>query len=152
MKNIKGIWFFGLSGSGKTYASKYLKKKKQKSFLIDGDEVRKNISTDLGYDQRSREKQISRIFGISKLVIANGFFPIISSVYMNIKMSKLLKKENIYLCFIKRNLIEIEKTHPTYTQNDTNIVGKDIKYEKFEFEILENKEVNFCKILDKLII
>ena len=37
---IKGIWFIGYSGSGKTYASKILKYKIKNSILIDGDEVR----------------------------------------------------------------------------------------------------------------
>ena len=37
----KGIWFFGLSGSGKTYASKIIKKIKKNSITIDGDDVRK---------------------------------------------------------------------------------------------------------------
>ena len=44
-----GLWFYGLSGSGKTYASKYLKKLINNSFIIDGDEIRKNISFDLNY-------------------------------------------------------------------------------------------------------
>ena len=44
MKNIKGIWFYGLSNSGKSFSSRYVKKKiKQKTVIVDGDEVRKFI-------------------------------------------------------------------------------------------------------------
>ena len=44
----KGIWFYGLSGSGKTLLSKTIKKKFKNIFLIDGDVIRKNISLILG--------------------------------------------------------------------------------------------------------
>ena len=46
-KKFKGIWFYGLSGSGKTISSKFLKKKIKDSLIIDGDKVRKLISFDL---------------------------------------------------------------------------------------------------------
>lgn len=152
MKNIKGIWFFGPSGSGKTFASKYLKNKIKGSFLIDGDEVRNHISTDLGFDKISREIQIQRIYGLSKICLINGYFSITSSVYMNQKMSKYIFKEKIMLCYINRNLVEIEKQHPTYTQNIKNIVGKDIKYENFDYKIINNNEGDFCETLNKLIV
>ena len=48
LKKNKGIWFYGLSGSGKTHISKNLKKKIKNSVIVDGDNVRKLISKDLG--------------------------------------------------------------------------------------------------------
>jgi adenylylsulfate kinase-like enzyme len=45
----KGLWLFGQSGCGKTYLSKKISKNIKKPFIIDGDEVRKLISFDLGY-------------------------------------------------------------------------------------------------------
>ena len=70
MKNkLKGIWFYGLSGSGKTYISKILHKKIKNSVVIDGDKVRKLISTDLNYSKSDRIIQLKRVFGISKIVI-----------------------------------------------------------------------------------
>ena len=53
---LKGLWFFGLSGSGKSYASNYINKYIAKSFIIDGDEIRSNISFDLGYCLDDKEK------------------------------------------------------------------------------------------------
>ena len=35
-KKYKGVWFYGISGSGKTQASKYLKKKIKNSIILDG--------------------------------------------------------------------------------------------------------------------
>ena len=60
-KKYKGIWFYGLSGSGKTYISKIIKKKTKKSIIIDGDIVRKLVSTDLNYSKKHREIQIKRV-------------------------------------------------------------------------------------------
>ena len=88
----KGIWFYGLSGTGKTYASKILAKKKKNSILIDGDDVRKLLSQDLGYSSHDREIQIKRIFGITKIVLKSNLFPVISTVYMNKYIAKNLKK------------------------------------------------------------
>ena len=82
LKNThKGLWFFGLSGSGKTFLSKEISKNKKKTFLIDGDVVRNLISFDLGYKKTDRIKQNKRVLGIAKMVIKNGYYPIISSVY-----------------------------------------------------------------------
>ena len=65
-KQYKGIWFYGLSGTGKTFSSKFIKKIiKKNSIVLDGDDVRKYISLDLGYAEKDRKIQIKRILGIS---------------------------------------------------------------------------------------
>ena len=38
-KKFKGVWFYGISGSGKTQASKFFKKKISNSLILDGDQV-----------------------------------------------------------------------------------------------------------------
>ena len=77
------MWFYGLSGSGKTFASSHLCSLIDHSFVIDGDMVRKYVSTDLTYTSADRNKQIGRIFGIGKIAIENQMFPIMSSVSMS---------------------------------------------------------------------
>ena len=47
MRKYKGIWFCGLSGSGKSYASNFMSKKISESIKIDGDVVRKFLNSDL---------------------------------------------------------------------------------------------------------
>lgn len=150
MKKKNGIWFFGLSGSGKTFASEYINKKIKKSIIIDGDIVRKYVSQDLGFDKKSREHQIKRIFGISQIILTNNYFPIISTVYMNKSIAKLLAKSSIDLIHIKRDLSIIKKSHPTYVKNKKDIVGIDIKYESFKYKTIINNEEYFCKNLIKL--
>ena len=78
-KTAKGLWFYGLAGSGKTFASSHVCSLVDNSFVIDGDMVRKFVSTDLAYSATDRKKQILRIFGIGKIAIENQMFPIMSS-------------------------------------------------------------------------
>ena len=132
LKKSKGIWFYGLSGSGKTHISKSLKKKIKNSVIVDGDNVRKLISKDLGYSQKDREIQINRIFGISKIIIESNKFPIISTVFMNQKVNNLCKKNKIKCVMVIRdNFIDIKKKHKTY-KNKSNVVGKDIFFGNFK--------------------
>ena len=63
------IWIIGLSGSGKSFYAKEIKKKISNSIIVDGDEVRKYISTDLDYSLQSRNIQINRIYGLAKIAI-----------------------------------------------------------------------------------
>ena len=92
-KNIKGIWFFGYSGSGKTFASKIIAKKIKRSIVIDGDEVRKLISKDLQYNKKDRTIQTERILGFSILSIKQKLFPIISTSFLPKKIAKLAKEK-----------------------------------------------------------
>ena len=84
-KKYKGIWFYGNAGTGKSIASKFLIKKIKNSILLDGDEIRKYVSFDLGYSIEDREIQIKRVFGMCKIVKQSNIFPIVSTVYMNAK-------------------------------------------------------------------
>ena len=137
MKNIKGIWFFGPSGSGKTFASKYLKNKIRGSFLIDGDEVRNRISTDLGFDKSSREIQIQRIYGLSKICLINGYFCITSTVYMNNKVYKKAKRLGIDVIQIERNMKDLKRIRKLYKEKK-NVVSKDINYPNMKLKKLFN--------------
>ena len=131
--------------SGKTYISKNLKKKIKNSVIVDGDNVRKLVSKDLGYSQKDREIQINRIFGISKMIIESNKFPIISTVFMNKKVINLCKKNKIICVMVMRdNFIDIKKRHKTY-KNKLNVVGEDIFFGKFKKLKLfnDNTPINF---------
>ena len=139
-RNYKGIWFFGLSGSGKTFLSKILFKKIKKSVIIDGDKVRNYISSDLKYSKKEKEKQINRLFGLGKIIIESNKFPIISSVYFNKKVLSLCVKHQIYVLRINRNNSDLmKKNNPTYNLKK-NVVGIDLKYENMNNDVLENNE------------
>lgn len=154
MSKVNGFWFYGLSGSGKSFLSKKLKSIIKNSIIVDGDNVRKWVSTDLKYSKKDREKQILRIFGISKIIIESNFFPISSSVYFDRKLLKLCKKNKILVYKIDRlNFELIRKSHKTY-KNKLNVVGKDINYPKLMTSKILNNNTNdfngYLKILKKL--
>ena len=145
---IKGYWFFGFSGSGKSFASRYLKKKIKNSIVIDGDVVRKYISFDLNYSKKHRDMQIKRIYGIGKIVIKSNMFPIISTVWMNKAILK--KARSIGIKVIKINYSNFNKKL-TLRKIKKNIVGHDIFYENFNTdEIINKKNSNFTKLLCKI--
>ena len=145
----KGVWFYGLSGSGKSLISNSLKKKFKNIFIIDGDEVRKYISFDLGYALKDREIQIRRIFGLIKIVKKSGLTPVASSVYFNKEILQKCKKDRIIPIRIDRKKMkDVFKNHKT-NKNSKNIVGIDIKYDNFKTKIISNtNHKSFCQNLN----
>tara|TARA_A100001011_G_scaffold304082_1_gene318305 strand:- start:1094 stop:1573 length:480 start_codon:yes stop_codon:yes gene_type:complete len=156
MKKIfKGLWLYGLSGSGKTFISKFLKKRIKNSVVVDGDTVRKYISFDLDYSKSSRTIQIKRMYGIGKIIIDSNKFPILSTVYFNKNLKEKCKNYNIIPIKVERlNFIKIKKNHKTY-KNKKDVVGKDIFYSNFKTAIIKNDNskqfIKNNKILKSLI-
>jgi adenylylsulfate kinase len=58
------IWLFGLSGAGKStiahYAQDILKGYKKSCFILDGDDLRSGLNSDLGFDEKDRYENIRR--------------------------------------------------------------------------------------------
>lgn len=133
----QGIWFYGLSGSGKSYAACLLAKKIQRSFLLDGDAVRNRISTDLDYSKADREIQIKRIWGISMLTIDNGYFPIASSVTMSEEILELCNNNFINVIEIVRPKSQLYQVRDLY-EHAKNVVGKDIMQAQLSTDKLFN--------------
>lgn len=137
-RNIIGIWFYGLAGSGKTLASKYLMQKLAKGFLIDGDDVRKYISADLNYTLSHRKIQLERLLGLSKLTLLNGYVPIVSSVTMNQEILDSCIDIGISVAEIQRSEIERHKAREIY-ETQSNVVGVDI-----ELDALTTTKISNC--------
>ena len=137
-KKYKGIWFYGFSGSGKTFISKILHDKIKNSVIIDGNKVRKLISTELNYSKKDREIQIKRVLGISKIIIDSNKFPIASTVYFNKEINLKCKRNGIVPAKVEReNFNKIIEKHKTY-KNTSNVVGRDIFYPKFKTIKIKN--------------
>jgi adenylylsulfate kinase len=70
------IWFTGLSGSGKTTLAQNLEKVlHSKGFLtqvLDGDNIRSGINSNLKFSEEDRVENIRRIAEVSKLLINSG--------------------------------------------------------------------------------
>jgi len=70
------LWFTGLSGAGKTTLTDaiapQLRARGVKVEVLDGDEVRTNLSKGLGFSKEDRDTNIRRIGYVSRLLSRNG--------------------------------------------------------------------------------
>ena len=70
------LWFTGLSGSGKSTLAHALEEKLfQKgcrTFVLDGDNVRHGLNSNLGFSEAGRTENIRRISEVSKLMLESG--------------------------------------------------------------------------------
>lgn len=79
------VWFTGFSGAGKsTIADALTDKLKSAGYrleVLDGDEIRENLTKDLGFSKEDRDTNIRRIGFVAKLLVRNGVIvlvPVIS--------------------------------------------------------------------------
>ena len=134
---VKGVWFYGLAGSGKTYASLLVQKYIENAFILDGDVVRELISFDLDYTPNDRKVQVKRILGLMQLAILNKFFPVASSVSMNKETLKRAGELGIVVVRIERPFDQLSKIRDIYDKSN-NVVGKDIILDQLEAQVLFN--------------
>jgi len=70
------IWFTGLSGAGKSTVAhaveEHLYQLGCRTFVLDGDNVRFGLSSDLGFSKEDRKENIRRIGEVAKLMMEAG--------------------------------------------------------------------------------
>lgn len=70
------LWFTGLSGSGKSSLAhaieEQLHQRGCRTFVLDGDNVRHGLSSDLGFSDEDRVENIRRISEVAKLFLEAG--------------------------------------------------------------------------------
>src|SRR4030081_1975682 len=86
MRNKKGftLWFTGLSGAGKTTLAGLLDREMRARGLavevLDGDEIRTNLSKGLGFSKEDRDTNIRRIGYVCRLLSRNGVAAISAAI------------------------------------------------------------------------
>ena len=86
MTDRKGftLWFTGLSGSGKSTLAQFLtpilKERGCNVEVLDGDEVRENLSKGLGFSKEDRDTNIRRIGYVARLLSRNGACAITAAI------------------------------------------------------------------------
>jgi len=83
MNNGFCIWLTGLSGSGKTTIAQGLLKHFEGVKHIeamDGDEIRKGLSRDLGFSKEDRNEHNRRVIFCSKLLSRNGVIVVVALI------------------------------------------------------------------------
>ena len=98
IKNQKGcvIWLTGLSGSGKSTIANELEyqlnKMKYHTYLLDGDNIRTGLNSDLGFSDEDRKENIRRISEVAKLFLDAGIITITAFISPFIEDRKKAKK------------------------------------------------------------
>ena len=111
------LWFTGLSGSGKSTIAIALERELHKRGLLcrvlDGDNIRTGINSNLGFSEEDRKENIRRIAEVSKLFVDTGVITIAAFISPTDKIRQqaedIIGAENFYEIFISTPLSECEK-------------------------------------------
>ena len=138
IKNNKGflIWVTGLSGSGKSHIAikikKQLNKKKIKSILINGDDLRKIFKMNK-FDRNSRLSYAKSYSLFCKKLTDQGINIIIATIAMfdEVRNWNRMNIKNYFEVYTRTpiNLIKKRNKKKLYLSNKINVIGKDIKPE-----------------------
>ncbi len=78
------LWLTGLPCSGKTTLAgtlaPILRLRGWNVEVLDGDEIRRGLSADLGFDRAAREAHAGRVTFVAKLLVRNGVIPIVALI------------------------------------------------------------------------
>src|SRR5579863_9041099 len=78
------LWFTGLSGAGKStlanLAAAELRQRGHRVEVLDGDEVRTNLSKGLGFSKEDRDTNIRRIGWVARVLARNGVIAITAAI------------------------------------------------------------------------
>lgn len=111
------IWFTGLSGAGKTTLAQGLEKNlHNRGYLtqvLDGDNIRTGINSNLGFSEEDRLENIRRIAEVSKLLMNSGIITLNSFISPTIEIRdlarKIIGKENFIEVFVDAPLAVCER-------------------------------------------
>ena len=93
------LWMTGLPGSGKSTIAQLLSARLREEFhrnveVLDGDEIRKGLSRDLGLSKEDREEHNHRVSYVAKVLSRNGVI-VISALIAPYRESRAAAKEMI---------------------------------------------------------
>jgi len=111
------IWFTGLSGSGKSTVASHLQvvlhSQSVKTYVLDGDNIRLGLNTDLDFTDQGRIENIRRIAEVAKLFADAGLITLCSFISPfeadRQKAKDIIGKENFIEVYVKCDLAECEK-------------------------------------------
>jgi len=140
----KIFWFTGLSGSGKTTLGLELKKildqKNMPVVLLDGDNIRNGINSDLGFSDDDRKENIRRTGEITKILYDIGLSVIVTTISPFISsrntVRNLFNIGDFFEIFIDCDIKKCEKRDPKklYELSNAGLIreftGHDSIYEK----------------------
>ena len=139
------LWFTGLSGAGKTTIAKEvqanLARHDVRVELLDGDELRATLSSDLGFSKNDRDLQVKRIAFVANLLAKNGILVLVSAIspYRDSRARAINSFSRGFEVFVDAPLAVLEQrdTKGLYRRarlgEIKNLTGIDDPYERPEF-------------------
>ena len=112
------IWLTGIPGSGKTTLALELQKFYQKKGLpieiLDGDEIRKTLSKDLGFSPEDRKEHNRRVIFVAQILAKNGITTIVPliSPYRETRANARKEIPNFVEVWVKASVDECKKRDP----------------------------------------
>ena len=99
------ILFTGISGSGKSTLANYVVEKMYimgyRVIVLDGDNIRLGLSSDLGFSDEDRRENMRRIGEVSKLTVDNGLITILSFIAPTRSGRKLIRDMHDKWAFVE---------------------------------------------------
>ena len=159
------IWLTGIPGSGKTTIALLLKDYYQKRDLpvdiLDGDELRKTLSSDLGFSEKDRKEHNRRVIFVAKLLTKNGVATIIPLISPYRETREFARKEipSFIEVWVKASLDECKRRDPkglykkALAGEITNLTGLQAPYEepKNPELILDTEKYNTEQCLEMVV-
>jgi adenylylsulfate kinase len=114
------VWFTGLSASGKSTIAhnveKMLHERGVRTYVLDGDNVRHGLNSNLGFSPEDRKENIRRIGEVGKLMVDAGIvvFTAFISPYREDRdvVRRLFGEDHFYEVYVKCCLEECERRDP----------------------------------------
>lgn len=119
LKGHKGmvVWFVGLSGSGKSTIASELERRLfeqgKHTYILDGDNIRSGLNSDLDFSDQSRKENLRRITEVAKLMVDAGLIVLTAFITPfeeeRAKAKSLIGEENYLEVFVNCPIEECEK-------------------------------------------
>jgi len=115
------LWMTGLPGSGKSTVAIIVKRRLEEEYgryveLLDGDEVRKGLSSDLGLSREDREEHARRVSYLAKVLARNGVISIVAliSPYRTSRQRarELIGNQDFVEVYVRASLDTCERRDP----------------------------------------
>ena len=149
------VWLTGLSGSGKTTIAEGLRERLldqgRRVEVLDGDEVRKGLSADLGFSESDRKEHNRRVIYVAKLLAKNGIDVIIPliSPYRETRAFARAELPNFTEVWVKCSIEECMRRDPkglyarALAGEISDLTGLQAPYEEpLAPEVVVDTEVN----------
>jgi len=135
------IWLCGLSGSGKSTianaAERVLHQQGKFTTILDGDNLRTGLNSNLGFTDQDRLENIRRISEVAKIFVSQGIITFVSAITPRGELRDLARGilgKDLFEVYVKASYAECEKR---------DVKGLYAKAAKGEIEHFTGKDGSF---------